>query len=62
MQIDRLKLKLVMTEADMTQKQLADKTGISRSSINAICRGRLCRQETATKIAKALEVKVEELV
>lgn len=60
--IDRLKLKLIMTKADVTQMQLAEKTGISRASINAVCQGKSCRQETADKIAKALKVKVEELI
>jgi len=61
MRIDRLKLSLALKERDMTQTELARRAEVSRTAVNQICCGRSCRQETAAKIAKALEVKVEEL-
>ncbi len=49
-------------ELGMTQKELADKSGVSRVTINGIYNGRTCSLESAGKIAKALGVDVRELL
>lgn len=47
---------------DMTQKQLAEKAGISRATVNGIKSGRSCSDEVGKKIAKALGVDVTEII
>lgn len=47
---------------DMTQKQLAEKAGVSRVTINGVKSGKGCSAETAKKIAKALDVDVTEIL
>ena len=58
MRIDRFKL----TTELMTQKQLAEKAGISRVTVNGIKSGRSCSDEVGKKIAKALGVDVTEII
>ena len=49
-------------EKGYTQKQLAEKAGVSRVTVNGIKSGRSCSDETAGKIAKALGVDVTEII
>lgn len=57
-----LALKLARTKKDMTQKELAEKIGVSRQTINAIEKGeynptiKLC-----LKICRALDAGLDEL-
>ncbi len=57
------KLKLVREEARITQKELADKSGVSRTIISGIESGRVKTTTTDTliKIANALEKKVSDI-
>lgn len=59
--IDRFKLTTELMRRDMTQKQLAEKAGVSRATVNGIKSGRSCSDEVGQKIAKALGVKVTEI-
>ena len=61
MRLNILKLRGVMLREEMTQTDLAEKAGLSRPTVNAICCGRGCKLETGVKIAEALGVTVEEL-
>ena len=61
MRLDVLKLRTAMIKSDTNQKELASKTGLSYSMINAICCGRGCKLETGVKIAETLGVTVDEL-
>lgn len=61
MRIDRFKLTTELMRRDMTQKQLAEKAGVSRATVNGIKSGRSCSDEVGQKIAKALGVKVTEI-
>lgn len=61
MRLSVLKLRTTMIKSDTNQKELASKTGLSYSMINAICNGRACAEDTGIKIAEALGVKVDEL-
>lgn len=47
-------LAALLKERDMTQKQLAEKAGLSCSTISSACRGETVMIPTAKKIAKAL--------
>jgi DNA-binding XRE family transcriptional regulator len=46
----------------MTQKQLAEEVGASRTSVNYIVNGKSCSDEIGNKIAAVLNVPVEELL
>lgn len=61
MRLDRIKLKTLLLQSDLKQKDLAEKTGLTRNTICAICGGKSCTPATATAIAGALGVKVSEL-
>ena len=64
MKVMKLKHHIKQHRARMnfTQQDLADKTGVSRQSINAIeRRGYIPSTLLALKIAKALEMKVDDL-
>lgn len=62
MRIDRFKLTTELMRRDMTQKQLAEKAGVSRVTVNSIKSGRSCSEEVGKKIAKALGVDVTEII
>ena len=47
---------------EMTQKQLAEKAGVSRATVNYIKAGKNCSDEIGQKIAKALKVKLSEIL
>lgn len=62
MRINRFKLTMELMRQDMTQKQLAEKAGVSRVTVNGIKSGRSCSDEVGKKIARALGVDPEEIV
>lgn len=63
MTIDKGKLQLAMAKKCYTVNDLAEKASISRNSINAYMSGRKNpKPMTVGKIAKVLEVKVEDIV
>lgn len=62
MRIDRVKLVSELTRQDMTQKELAEKAGVSRATINYIKAGKSCSDKSAIKIANALNVPIETLL
>lgn len=62
MRIDRVKLVAELTRRDMTQKDLANKTGVSRATINYIKGGKSCSDEVGHKIAAALGVDVTDII
>lgn len=62
MRIDRVKLVTELTRRDMSQKQLAELTGVSRATINYIVGGKPCSEEIGNKIAKAFNIPIEKLL
>lgn len=62
MRIDRIKLVSELTRQDMTQKRLAELSGVSRVTINYVKGGKSCSDEVGQKIAKALGVDVTEII
>ena len=62
MRIDRVKLIAELTRQDMTQKRLAELSGVSRATINYIRSGKSCTDEVGYKIANALGVEISELM
>ncbi|MBQ5720024.1 MAG: helix-turn-helix transcriptional regulator [Alistipes sp.] len=56
------KIRVARAESRMTQQQLADQTGVSRQTINAIESGKFVPSTVvALKIARAFERPVEEI-
>ena len=55
------KLKIAMIHADLTIKGLSEKTGIKYGTIADAVRGQNMRVSSAIKIAKALNVSVEDV-
>ena len=62
MRLDKTKVLLLMADFSMNQKELAGKAGISRQTLSAVMSGRSCRLALLGKIARALEVKPEEII
>ena len=62
MRIDNKKLRHILIDRDVGQKELAEKSGVSRTVVNNVCCGRSCTSTTAFKIADALQIPLEELV
>lgn len=60
--IDRIKLVAEMTRQDLTQKELAEKAGISRATVGYIKGGKSCSDDVGKKIATALGVKLSTLI
>lgn len=62
MRIDRIKLITELAKQEMTQKRLAELSGVSRTTINYIRGGKSCTYETAMKIAKVLNVNLTDII
>ena len=62
MRIDRIKFAAELMRQDMTQKALAEKSGVSRVTITGIKSGRSCSEETGEKLAAALNVPLKKLL
>lgn len=62
MRINRKKLVLIMLDKDITQRELAENSGVSRATICSVKSGKSCSSETVQKIAKALDVDVTEII
>lgn len=61
MRLDMVKIVAIMKEKGMRQKDLMEKSGLSRNTISAICNGKSCTDDTAKRISEAFGVKVETL-
>lgn len=58
-----LNLKIARIKKELTQKQLAEITGVSPATINKVEKGKIdIRIGTLKKIAKALDVSISELI
>lgn len=62
MRISRIKLVTELEKRDLTQKRLAEMSGVSRTTINYIKGGKRCTDEVGQKIAGALGVDVAEII
>lgn len=62
MRIDRFKLITELMRQGLTQKRLSEISGVSRATINNVKSGKSCSDEVGKKIAKALKVKVTEIL
>lgn len=62
MRISKEKLGIAMARRGYNFLALAEKSGVSRTTLSYINSGKSCRTDIASKIAKALEVDVTELL
>lgn len=60
--VDRKAVLMRLVELDLNQKKLAHKAGITPQSILNIMIGRAARAMTIAKIAKALDMPMENLI
>lgn len=60
--VDRKAVLMRLVELDLNQKKLAHKAGITPQSISNIMIGRAARAMTIAKIAKALDMPMENLI
>lgn len=54
MRIDRVAFAAALARADLTCKQLAERSGVSRVTITSVKSGKSCSMETAEKLAAVL--------
>lgn len=62
LRIDRKKMVLAMMDVDVNTKQLAEKAQVARATVSAMKNGRSCSEQTAIRIAAALQVDLKKLV
>lgn len=62
MRIDRVKLVAELARRDMTQKKLAELSGVSRATISYIKAGKSCADDVGQRIAKALGLELKEII
>lgn len=62
MRIDRVKLAAALAMADISSKELASRSGLSRVTVSSVKTGRSCSQMTAEKIACALGVQLASIL
>lgn len=54
MRIDRVKFAAALARADLTVKQVAELSGVSRVTVSSVKTGKSCSKDTADKLARVL--------
>lgn len=62
MRIDRVKFVAALARTDLSSKQLAQRSGVSRVTVSAVKNGKRCRADTANKLAAGLGVDPAEII
>ena len=62
MRIDRVKLIAEMARQSITGVELAQKAGVSRSTVTSLRGGKSCSANSVHHVARALGIQVEELM
>lgn len=62
MRLDRIKFVTELTKQDLTLKELANLSGVNRVTLSNIKCGKSCRDDIASKVARALNVELEDLI
>lgn len=62
MRLDRIKMITLLMEKDWNINKLSEQSGVSRVTISYIKNGKNCSDEVGIKIAKALNVRVQDLL
>lgn len=58
MRIDRVEFAAALARADISVKQLAEKTGLSRGTITGVKSGKSCSKDTADKLIAVLGAEI----
>ena len=62
MRIDRIKFVIQLTKQNMTLVELSKLSGVNRVTLSNIKCGKSCREDIASKVAKALNVELKDLI
>ena len=62
MNLDVQKLKIEVCKHGMNQKELVEKSGVSKATISKIYNGGSCSTETAKKIVSVLDLELRNMV
>ena len=62
MQLNTNKLRTKLFNLGLTQKEIAERAGVNKNTINAVFRGRSCKESTANAIAEALGVTLDSII
>ena len=62
MRVNALKMQILMGKKNLTIKELAYKSAVSRHTISCIKAGKSCSQQVAYKLSKALDIDMQELL
>lgn len=54
MRIDRVRFAAALARADLTVKQVAELSGVSRVTVSSVKTGKSCSKDTADKLARVL--------
>ena len=54
MRIDRVKFAAALARKDLTVKQVAELSGVSRVTVSSVKTGKSCSKDTADKLARVL--------
>lgn len=62
MEISKHKIKVIMAKQGLTTKALAERMNTQSNNLSTILMRETCRPDTATRIADALGVQLEEII
>ena len=62
MQLNTNKLRTRLFNLGLTQREIAKRAGVNKNTINAVFRGRTCKESTANAIADALGVTLDSII
>lgn len=54
MRVDRVKFAAALARKDLTVKQVAELSGVSRVTVSSVKTGKSCSKDTADKLARVL--------
>ena len=62
MRVNALKMHILMGKKNLTIKELAYKSAVSRQTISCIKAGKSCSPQVAYKLSQALDIDMQELL
>lgn len=62
MKVDKLTVLILMAEQGLTQKAIAEKTGLARPTVSALINGKNCNPISIKVLADALGVSMREII
>jgi len=60
--VNNITMRVEMARNRLTNDKLKEATGISKATISAVRNGKTCSYDTASKLAKALNIDIMELI